>query len=121
MKKLLTIEHLLTAVFVAETICVTYALLFPALIPAASILYFVCGSMIAALILFLPQAKQSFSLKENAHHLSTLSFRIVAIIMMGVELFHFCKTLIRLTFSFNKICITYMSIISMYANYTDSF
>ena len=31
MKKLLTIEHLLTAVFVAETICVTYALLFPAL------------------------------------------------------------------------------------------
>jgi len=91
MKKLLTIEHSLTAAFVAETICVTYALLFPALIPAASILYCICGLIIAGLILFLPQAKQSFSIKENAHHLSTLSFRIVAVIIMAIELFHFCK------------------------------
>jgi hypothetical protein len=47
--------------------------------------------MICGLLLFLPQAKQSFSFEENAHHLSTLSFRIVAVIIMAIELVHFCK------------------------------
>jgi len=84
-------KSLLTAAFVLETICVTYALLFSSLTTMAAILYFVSGLAIAACLLFLPQAKQSFSIKENAHHLSTLSFRIVAIVIMAVEMVHFCK------------------------------
>ena len=88
---MLKTKNLLAAAFVAETICVTYALLFPALVPLASILYCFSGLLIAGFILFLPAARQSFSIKENAHHLSTLSFRILAVIIMGVELTHFCS------------------------------
>ena len=91
MRKMLKTKNLLAAAFVAETICVTYALLFPALVPLASILYCFSGLLIAGFILFLPAARQSFSIKENAHHLSTLSFRILAVIIMGVELTHFCS------------------------------
>jgi len=92
MKKLLKTKNLLATAFIGETICVTYALLFSSLIPLASILYFISGLLISGLLLFLPEAKQSFSFKENAHHLSTLSFRIVAIVIMSIELVHFCTT-----------------------------
>ena len=91
MQTLLKIKNLLAAAFLVETICVTYALLFPELIPLASVFYFLSGIMIAVFILWLPKAKQSFSIKDNAHHLSTLSFRIVAVIIMSVEIVHFCK------------------------------
>lgn len=91
MKKMFKIKNLLAAAFVLETICATYALLFASFTSIASVFYFVSGLMIAALLLFLPQAKQSFSIKENAHHLSTLSFRVVAVVIMAVELVHFCK------------------------------
>jgi hypothetical protein len=90
MEKLIRTKNLLTAIFIAETICATYALLLNKLIPFISIVYFISGLLISGLILFLPEAKQSFSFKENAHHLPTLSFRIVAVIILGVELAHFC-------------------------------
>lgn len=95
MIKLVTSKNLLASAFVLETFCVTYALLFPSLISLATVLYFLCGCLIAIFILELPQAKQSFSIKENAHHLPTLSFRIVAVIMMVVEMIHFCKNWIE--------------------------
>ncbi len=91
MYKLRKTKNLLAAVFILETVCATYVLLFPSIIPLASIIYFLSGLMIAVFILFLPKAKQSFSIEENAHHLSTLSFRIVAVIIMSVELYHFCQ------------------------------
>ncbi len=91
MNKISKTKNLLAAAFILETICVTYALLFASLTSVAAVLYFVSGLMIAVLLLFLPQAKQSFSIEENAHHLSTLSFRIVAVFIMGVEMVHFCK------------------------------
>jgi hypothetical protein len=91
MQNLFKIKNLLAAAFLVETVCVTYALLIPALSPVTSILYFISGLLIAIFILLLPKAKQSFSIKENAHHLSTLSFRIVAVIIMCTEMIHFCK------------------------------
>lgn len=89
MKPVLKIENLLTATFVIETICITYGLLLGSLMPFTSILYFLCGISISVLLLFLPRAKQSFSFKQNEKHLSTLSFRIVAIVIMTIQLIYF--------------------------------
>ncbi len=87
-----TTKKLLIVFFVLETLCATYALLFAPVVPIASIVYPLSGLAVAALVLFLPQAKQSFSVQANAHHLPSLSFRIMAVIIMCVELFHFSNT-----------------------------
>jgi hypothetical protein len=82
------IQYLIIA-FLVETFCVTYGLLIHSIVPYIAIVYILSGLIITLLLLVLPQAKQSFSFQENAHHLSTLSFRIMAVLIMCIELFHF--------------------------------
>jgi len=87
-----TTKRLLIVFFVLETLCATEALVFEPLIPLASIIYPLGGLAIAVLVLFLPKARQSFSIQENIHHLPSLSFRIMAVNIMCIELFHFSNT-----------------------------
>lgn len=56
-----TVKNWLLLLLVLETICVTYALKFPSLVPLATILYTISGIAVAFLLLRVPQQKISLS------------------------------------------------------------
>lgn len=89
MSSVLKTKNISAAAFILETFCVTYALSFNALMPFISIVYFICGIAISILILFLPEAKQSFFVKEKTYYLPTLSLRIVIAVIMAVQAIYF--------------------------------
>lgn len=84
----LFIKRALVIAFVIETFCVTYALKFPAFVSIATVLYFLSGSAIAVLLLFLPQATAAFlSVKNKVSHVN--AYQVLFMGMMGVMMCHF--------------------------------
>ena len=82
--------------FLAETICVSYALKFPAWIPAASVIYFISGIVIAFFFLCLPQAWLSFSVLSKTT-LTGIRYKLLLLVMMGIVIHHFTKNRIIVT------------------------
>jgi hypothetical protein len=80
-------KKVLTAAFLIETFCVTYALKFPTLVPIATIVYFLSGILIAWMILFLPQATIQ---KGELRRMFTFNgYKFLILGMMGVMMIHF--------------------------------
>jgi len=64
MQQPLLSQKLFTAAFVAETLCVTYALLFTEMASVTSLVYFFSGLIIAFAMVLLPESQLSFSIKK---------------------------------------------------------
>jgi hypothetical protein len=76
----LFVKRTLTAAFIMETFCVTYALKFPALVSIATVLY---------LILFLPPPVKVVPEKPGYRIFRINAYRVLLMVMMGVMMFHF--------------------------------
>jgi hypothetical protein len=84
------IKPALLIAFVAETVCVTYALKFPAWIPLASVIYFLSGVAIAFLFVCLPQAALRFRVPEKIIWPS-LWYKIGLLMFMAIVMHHFTR------------------------------
>jgi hypothetical protein len=82
------IKHILLTAFLLETLCVTYALYVPALIPLASVLYTITGIAIAYALLFIKPA----AVKNQD---PVFNFKIIANrfrwLLMGIGLLVICR------------------------------
>ncbi len=90
MRKYILIQYSLLIAFLTETFCVCYALKFPAWIPAASVIYFIAGWVIAFLFLGVPEARLSLSraLKTNT---KDAGYKILLLLIMAMLMHHFTK------------------------------
>ena len=90
MRKYILIQYGLLIAFLTETFCVCYALKFPAWIPAASVIYFIAGLVIAFLFLGVPEARLSLSrvLKTNT---KGAGYKILLLLIMAILMHHFTK------------------------------
>jgi hypothetical protein len=78
------IKHILLTAFLLETLCVTYALYVPALIPLASVLYTITGIAIAYALLFIKPAAVknqdpvfNFKIIANRYPLAAHGHRVI--------------------------------------------
>jgi len=90
MRKYIPVQYVLLIACLTETFCVCYALKFPAWIPAASVIYFIAGLVIAFLFLRLPEARLSLSgvLKTNT---KGAGYKILLLVIMAILMHHFTK------------------------------
>ncbi|MCW3086653.1 MAG: hypothetical protein JWQ78_39 [Sediminibacterium sp.] len=84
------IKPLLVAAFIAETLCVTYALKFPAWIPTASVVYFLSGLLIAVLTVCLPQVRLRLPTLLKTIRTGGL-IKILLAGLLAVALYHFTR------------------------------
>lgn len=96
MKKHAQIKILLVLCFLIETLCVTYAILFPRWLPIASVAYFITGLSISLLFLGFPKSHISFTLPSKKW-LSGIWYKILFALMMGFIMYHHTKYWINLT------------------------
>jgi hypothetical protein len=83
------LKKVLTAAFLIETFCVTYAFNFPVLTPVTTIIYFLSGLLIASMILFLPDATSQAGVRIQLFRFN--GFKILTMGIMGLLMIHFAS------------------------------